>query len=231
MMIFLRIVMIVGSVSLSGCHNRDTFEHAIAKHKDSLIDQVNSAGTGAPYFTIKTLNPTWQVSAQTPIVAIPDFSLQDHKGQQRGKELFKDRVSIVGFFFATCHGFCPFLIESMKAIEKSLGPNIRGVQFVALTVNPEQDTPDVLGRYHQARKLTSRWTLLTGAKKTIYDLARVTFASQVFKRKNSGAEANFVHSEHLYVIDSQGRLRGILNGTRVAIKQEAKQVLALLNVH
>lgn len=224
-----QLTIIAGLVALMimGCQQSDEFDQAIAKHRNTLVDQVNVAADGLPFFTIKTLNPVWQMNTNTPIVTIPQFKLTDQNGQARDNSMFAGKVSIVGFFFASCHGVCPFLIEGMKRVERELSALGKKTQFVGFTVNPEVDTPKRLKAYAIERKIdTGSWVLLTGDKDTIYSLAKNTFASQAFQR--NADPASFVHSEHLYVIDDKLRLRGILNGTRIEIQKEAKTIVTQL---
>ncbi len=210
------------------CHNNSAFDKAKARYQGTTVTSVAKVGTGLSYFSPDTLNPTWQADSQNPVVTIPNFTLLDQEGRERTASLFDDKITIVGFFFASCSGFCPFLVEGMKSIEKELGPLASQVQFVALSVNPEDDTPQRLKAYAKERKLDtdSSWTLLTGQRETIYNLAKKTFASQVFRR--ASPNANFVHSEHVYIIDANHHLRGILNGTRIDIRHDAKRIVQQL---
>ncbi len=221
-------LILLGFVVCLGCTKQKSFDKAIAEHRNTLVDQVNPVLSGAPFFTIKTLNPVWNVTEKTPIVESPEFNLVDQDGNKRDAGMFKGKVSIVGFMFASCKGFCPFLVESMKGVEQAIKDRSEPVQFVAITVDPSEDTPEVLKTYAAGHNLDTetRWSLLTGDQDTIYKLARETFASQVFKRQTE--DPNFVHSEHLYVIDKGGRLRGILNGTRVDVGRDAQSLLAQL---
>ncbi len=214
-------------VALVACKERDEFQEAISKHRHSLVDQVNPAGVGVPYYTIETLNPVWKVSDKTPLISIPPLRLTDQNGKLRDQSMFEGKISIVGFIFTSCSGFCPFLVEGMKSIEKEVSSLGKDVQFVGLSVDPENDSPQRLQAYAEQKKLDGdRWLLLTGDKDAIYSLARKTFASQVFRRKSP--TPSFVHSEHLYVIDQKGYLRGILNGTRVDVKKDARNLLSQL---
>lgn len=210
------------------CYQTESFEAATAQHRGTLVDQVNTAGEGAPHFTVQTLNPTWDVSQPDTLVSIPALELIDQDGKARNQSLFFGKISFIGFFFATCHGFCPFLIEGMKAVENELATQTDAIQFVALSVNPSEDTPARLRAYANERDLATAksWVLLTGEQEVIYALAKNTFASQVFKRPMQ--ETNFVHSEHLYVIDGDGYLRGVLNGTRTDLRRDAKRLSELL---
>lgn len=213
--------------ALTSCRRNQSFETAIAKHRNSLVDQVNSVGKDLPYYTVETLNPVWNVTAATPIVSVPKIKLVNQNGDEVDETIFDGKLTVVGFMFASCRGFCPFLIDSMKSIEREVKDN---VQFVAITVDPETDTPAQLKKFAKARGIDEpHWMLLTGDKATIYSLAKKTFASQAFKKPTK--DVNYVHSEHLYVIDGKRNLRGILNGTRIDVKNDARTIISQLKVN
>jgi len=58
------------------------------------------------------------------------------------------------------------------------------------------------------------WWFLTGAKKEIYRLARSSyFACYDEANGGDGGLQDFVHTENVVLIDTQGRLRGFYDGT------------------
>jgi protein SCO1 len=215
------VVAIIQISAIESCKKQDSFEAAIAKHRGTLVDQVNISRSGLPYFSVETLNPTWDSVDSARLVSIPKFKLTDQNGRTVDETIFDGKVSVVGFMFASCDGFCPFLVEGMKSVDKETTGN---VQFVAFSVDPESDTPEVLRDYAKKRGLTGKnWLLLTGDKDTIYSLAKKTLASQLFRKPRT--DKSFIHSEHLYVIDQKRSLRGILNGTKIAVGTDARLVI------
>ncbi len=224
-----QIIFAVGSLILAmSCERpkQQSFESAVAKHRNTFVDQVHKADKGLPYFNITTLNPTWDTADPTRLVSIPSFQLTDQHGKQRDETIFDQKITVVGFMFTACQGFCPFVVEGMKSIERDFKGK---VQFVAFTVDPENDSPAQLKSYADRHGLKSQdWVFLTGNKDTIYSIAKKTFASQAFKKPT--VDPNFIHSEHLYVIGQNRLLRGILNGTRIEVKKEASVVIKQLQM-
>lgn len=212
----------------SGCHSRkrQSFEEAIVRYRNTLVDQVNEVGKGLPFFSPETLNPTWK---EDNIVRIPSLELLDQDGKTIKESLFQGKITFVAFIFTSCNGFCPFLIQGLKKVETAL-KSYSNIQYVAFSVDPEQDTPSRLKTYAKKFNLAvnKNWKLLTGNHDTIYSLAKDTFASQAFKKTTPGPR-NFAHSEHFYVIDPQGRLRSVLNGTRLDTPQHAQVVIQQMN--
>lgn len=208
---------------------RQSFEASMARDRGTLVDQVNPAQDGVPYFTEKTLNPTWDSKAA--IVRIPEsLKLIAQDNRERDASMFRGHVSFVAFAFTSCAGFCPSLVKNLSGVAEVLAKT-PGVQFVVITVDPETDTPRKLSDYAHEMKLSTpaRWTFLTGEKKIIYSLIKDTFVSQAFERPKAMPK-RFAHSEHFYVIDGEGRLRGVLSGTRLDTQKAAQEIITKLGL-
>ena len=79
-------------------------------------------------------------------------------------------------------------------------------------MNPMHDTVEVLMNYATTYHATkSKWHLLTGDKKVIYDLAKSGYLVNALE--DDGSPEGFLHSELFLLIDKQGRMRGMYDGT------------------
>lgn len=57
-----------------------------------------------------------------------------------------------------------------------------------------------------------QWNLVTGYKEALYDIARNGyFADEDFVKTQD--EANFIHTENFILVDTEGYIRGVYNGT------------------
>ena len=85
--------------------------------------------------------------------------------------------------------------------------------FVSHTVIPEMDSVPVLKRYAENKGIKSnKWRLVTGDKDEIYSLARKAyFADEDFVKTQD--ENAFIHTENFVLVDKNGRIRGVYNGT------------------
>jgi len=54
--------------------------------------------------------------------------------------------------------------------------------------------------------IQNKWFLLTGDKKTIYDLARNSYLLNA--GQGDGGPDDFIHSEMFVLVDKEGRIRG-----------------------
>jgi protein SCO1/2 len=114
--------------------------------------------------------------------------------------------------FAQCPTICPMVTTNLKRVQDAIaGPN---VMLVSFTVTPNVDTPAVLSAFGKRRGIDPmKWRLVTGDRDTIYRLARQSyFADDARVAKPDDA---ILHSEKVLLVDQQGHLRGVYNGTSV----------------
>jgi protein SCO1 len=110
---------------------------------------------------------------------------------------------ILSMFFASCTYACPIIVNDMKKIEESLPSGEAGnYQFVLVSIDPERDTPEALKKFAQMKGLDlSRWTLLSGSKENIQELAALTG----FKYKKE-PDGSFSHSNMIMLINDEGEI-------------------------
>ena len=139
-----------------------------------------------------------------PVVGpAPDFSLTTHAGSPLALSDLRDKVLAVTFIYATCRDSCPVLAAKMVALQRRLGPELGPrVRFVAITVDPETDTPQVLASYAKAIGADRNgWSFLTGSPEAI---GRVVSEYGGFARR-AGAGVNHLYMTSL--VDRAGLMR------------------------
>ena len=145
---------------------------------------------------------------------VPDFSLTTQEGTTLTRRDLEGHVWIAGFFFTRCPTICPVLMGKMNDIQhrtKNLG---EGFQMVSFSADPSFDTPEVLRTYASEMHLTlHRWNLLTGPTGQIQQLVREGFKDHL-ETSEGAAPADVVHSTHVFLVDRQGRVRGLYDGSR-----------------
>jgi protein SCO1/2 len=83
--------------------------------------------------------------------------------------------------------------------------DVPDVEFVSVTVDPENDTPERLSAFTRGVGAESpRWHWLTGDREQILELARESFFAPTGERQ---ADGQIPHSTRYYVVDRRGRLR------------------------
>ena len=123
----------------------------------------------------------------------PNVTLQDFNG----------KLSLVFFGFTNCPDVCPFVMSRLATIYRDMGePD--DVQVIMITVDPVNDTPEVVQRY--AGAFHPDFIGLSGTNTEIADAAK-----QFFVGYASIGDKNFTHTDAVFVVDRQGNMRYIYN--------------------
>jgi protein SCO1/2 len=115
----------------------------------------------------------------------------------------RGKVRLVVMHYTTCEYACPILISIVQNIAKALPPDILDqVGFVAVTFDPERDTPAVLKAYSDKMRLEAqRWTLLSGQPDDILELAMLLGV-----KYKKDAQGGFAHSNLITVLNKEGEI-------------------------
>jgi protein SCO1/2 len=141
------------------------------------------------------------------------LELTDHHGKLRRLEDWRGKAVVVFFGFTQCPDVCPTTLADMAIAMKQLGPEADRVQVLMVTVDPERDTREVLGKYVPA--FDARFLGLYG---DLEATRRTAKEFKVYFEKRPGktpGEYTIDHSAQSYVIDTQGRLRLFVRHDRI----------------
>lgn len=148
---------------------------------------------------------------------IPRFELLDKDGKPFTTDKIKDKIYVADFFFTRCGTICPKLSKSLTRIQEAYQNN-SDVLIVSHTVDPEHDRGEVLQKYAADYKaIDNKWFFVTGDKANIYKLIIEGYKLPVSDSSMlNKPEDAFVHSEKMLLIDKNGFVRGIYDGTNKA---------------
>lgn len=142
---------------------------------------------------------------------IKDFSLENQNGEKITNENYRDKIYIADFFFTTCQGICPIMKENMIILQDEYKDDDQ-VYLLSHTVTPEIDTKEVLKKYSLEKGvIDSKWNLVTGDKKQIYNLARKSYL--VAEDIEESELFEMIHTENFVLVDPERRIRGFYDGT------------------
>lgn len=111
---------------------------------------------------------------------IPDVQLVNQEGQKTPlKELLSGETPVVvEFIFGTCTTICPVLSAGYSNLQRRVGADTQKIKLVSISIDPENDTPKVMGEYLQRYGAKPGWDFLTGSRQDI-DLTMRAFAAYV----------------------------------------------------
>ena len=139
----------------------------------------------------------------------PAFSLDGSNGRKLSLRDLPGKVVIVEFGYTYCQAVCPITLAHLTEVYKKLGSAARDVQLIYVTVDPARDSPERL-REHLAAFNPS----FLGATGPPDELAAVRKAYGVVAEhvvsRNPALGYAVNHSSSLYLVDRQGKLRGLV---------------------
>ena len=205
------VFLLLSSCSITSCaHNK--------KHTIDL-----------PYYNEPTFTPVF-LKGSSKIEkeinhTIADFSLLNQDSILVNQNIFKNKIQIANFIFTSCGSICPIMTKNLKIVSDKFQKD-SNVVFLSYSVTPWIDKPGVLKKFKNNYNITNKnWEFLTGSKSEIYTLARQSyFAEEDIGFSKDSTE--FLHTEHIILVDKTKRIRGIYNGT---LQLEMEQLIEDIN--
>jgi len=140
-----------------------------------------------------------------PARSISALDLVDQNGRRFTEERLAGRWSVVYFGFTSCPMICPTTMAVLKEFSRhvqGLPPQSRP-QIILITVDPERDTPQVMGRYVAA--FDPRFLGLSGTRAAL-DAAADEFS---VAHGPAGPGGSIDHSTTLFIVDPRSAVRAI----------------------
>ncbi len=159
------------------------------------------------------VQPAWSEAG------IDDFTLTDRSGEAVSKNDLRGTPWIASFIFTRCAGPCPRVAEAMKTLQRRYEG--RDVRFVTFTVDPKNDTPEVLTKFANFWEADpERWFFLTGDRDDIYRLINASFLMPVMESPDPEPGWEVIHTTNVCLVNPTGRVVGKYNSlsdTEVAL--------------
>ncbi|MEM7482768.1 MAG: copper chaperone PCu(A)C [Acidobacteriota bacterium] len=107
------------------------------------------------------------ILADTPWDAeyFPNVPLTTHRGETVHffDDLIDDKVVVINFIYTVCPDTCPLETARLAKVQELLGDRVGDDIFMySITIDPENDTPEVLAQYAERYRAGPGWTFLTG---------------------------------------------------------------------
>src|SRR4051812_31829555 len=136
----------------------------------------------------------------TPRV-LPGFELVDTQGVKTSPAELRGHPTLVFFGFTHCPDVCPTTLALLTSVQKQAA--IPGLKIALITVDPERDTPDVLGRYVSA--FGGDLIGLTGTAPAIVAVTR-SFGVAYQRVELAGGDYSMDHSATVFALDADARI-------------------------
>lgn len=181
----------------------------------ALAGGCAAEAVGLPFYADRTFTPSW-VAVPHSVTAHPlaDTPFVDQTGAALSPADLKGRVHVASFIFTRCASICPPLVSSLKKVQAATAE--ADVLLVSYSIDPVHDTSIVLAEFGRSRGIdSSRWKLLSGTPEGARRVARdLYFADDDGLRPSMPEPDTFLHTEKLLLVDADGHIRGVYNGTQ-----------------
>jgi protein SCO1/2 len=156
----------------------------------------------------------------------PDFDLTAQDGTRLTLADLRGKVVAVTFIFTMCPDICPMLTSKMSLVQQALGEDFgKTVAFVSITIDPDNDTTDVLRDYAEAfGAKPGAWFFLTGEPAALKEVSR-EYGLFAEKAVSGGIDHTLLTS----IVDPRGVLRVQYIGYRFDLEEFRSDLLSLVD--
>ena len=141
----------------------------------------------------------------------PDFTLTDGvTGRAVTLSAQRGQVVALTFLYTSCPDVYPLTATRFRSAQTELQSDASRVTFIAVSVDPDRDTPQAVQAFSAAHGLGANWFYLVGGR---------TQLAPVWASYGIGVQAGsttVTHNDAVYLIDARGRERVLLHSEDLA---------------
>lgn len=178
----------------------------------------NSSARTLPYFGNHDVaiipSADGSSEADTIYYTVPAFAFTNQYNIEVSDADYAGRIYVADYFFTTCPTICPVMSSQLSRLQaKLLEKGLLGtVKLLSHTVDPENDTPEVLRAYAERLNVDSaNWNFVTGTQDDLYYQAK--YGYYLTALPSDTAAGGFFHSDTFVLVDREGHIRGYYDGT------------------
>ena len=168
--------------------------------------------------------PPALVGTEITPTAAPDFTLTDGiSGRPTSLSAQRGKVVVLAFLYTHCPDVCPLTAEQFRQAQQRLTSDEReGTIFVAVSVDPRQDTPEAVQAFAKDHGLVKNFVFLIGGAAQL----QTVWAAYGIRTETDPSVTEVGHSDAIYLFDRKGRVR-LLVHSNISAGDLANDVKAL----
>jgi protein SCO1 len=140
---------------------------------------------------------------------VPPLTLVDSQNHSFTDATLTGHATVVDFIFTHCTASCPRLTARMGQLQDRLARANSRTRLVSISVDPENDTPDVLAKYAAgAHADPARWSFVTGPADDVEKAVVAGFKIAATRAAKGAGENEVVHGDWFVLVDGKGDIRG-----------------------
>ena len=145
---------------------------------------------------------------------VPEFDLVDQYGEPIDHTVFEGQWDLVFFGFTNCPDVCPMTLQVLAEARKTLVEEGQSElpRIVLVSVDPERDTPEVLGQYVD---YFGEGNL--GITGTLAEVTKLTSGLGIYFERQPSDDENYAvdHSAAVLVINPAGGFEALFSGPHI----------------
>ncbi|EIM76687.1 electron transport protein SCO1/SenC [Nitritalea halalkaliphila LW7] len=163
--------------------------------------------------TIDTFEMEGKTVTDTAYHKIADFSFLNQAGERVDNFTVDGKVYVADFFFTSCPTICPIMKTQMLRVYEAFGDE-PDFKILSHSIDPEHDTVELLAQFASDLGVedTRTWHFLTGDQEKIFEIGQTSYLTTAMEDKDE--PGGYLHSGAFVLIDQNGHIRGIYDGTR-----------------
>ncbi len=184
---------------------------------------------GLVFVALIALGCSKRSAEDVPVLGqLPEFSLVDQDQQAFVRESMAGNLWVSAFVFTHCRATCPRITAHMKGLQSRLS-DVPSAHFVSVSVDPRNDTPEVLKAYMTKNSLDeSNWRFVTGEEEAIRHVVVDGFRVGLGDGDSKAAGADeLMHSNSFVLVDDEARVRGYYRANNDGIADLERDLRAL----
>ncbi len=162
----------------------------------------------------RVAGPRESLLVELPVLsAVPAFAFVDQSGAPFTSTSLQGKVWVANFIFTRCPNVCPKFTAKMGTLQDRSKAQLPALKLVSFTVDPENDTPEVLAAYGEKFHADfTRWQFVRGERPELEKVIRQGMLQPM--DQGDGKDLNtVVHGSYFALIDAKLQVRGVYRFT------------------
>ncbi|HLU89178.1 MAG TPA: SCO family protein [Cyclobacteriaceae bacterium] len=171
------------------------------------------------------------VRKDTVYHTIAPFSFYNQEGKLVNNQTVDGKVYVADFFFTSCPTICPVMKKQMLRVYEEFQDE-PDFKILSHTIDPSYDTVALLKDYAMRLGVEDdeTWHFLTGDREKIFEIGQTSYLTTAMEDKNE--PGGLLHSGAFVLVDREGRIRGVYDGTeKVQVDRLIADIPLLLKGH
>ncbi|SIQ20323.1 protein SCO1/2 [Rhizobium sp. RU20A] len=139
------------------------------------------------------------------------FTLTDQTGKPITEAAFRGKPTALFFGFTHCPEVCPTTLFELNGLLNKVDPDGTKLQAYFVTIDPERDTPEILGQY--VSNVSKRITGISGEPDKVLEMAkgfRVYYRKVPVDEKDPNGDYTMDHTASVFLLDKDGDFKGTI---------------------